>query len=78
LRAAFHGRQGTSAYQNHAIASLVYTIFVLGLLPDDSLQGANLTDGLRVFTEGWSLILLQMLWIVPQVGIESRLRFHVY
>jgi len=83
FRADFRGGQKISAYQVMAIASLAYSVIIFAWLPADSSQRADLLNGLRVFTDGWSLILLQMIWFAVFFYLGrssvtgSRLRFHV-
>lgn len=83
FRADFRGGRLISAYQIMALAGLVYSIIILSLLPDDWAQAPDLTNGLRVFTDAWSLILLQMIWFAVFLYLGrssvtgSILRFHV-
>ena len=83
FRADFRGGKRISAYQLMAIAALAYSLIILGWLPDDSPQAPDLISGLRVFTDGWSLILVQMIWFAVFFYLGrssvtgSRLRFHV-
>ena len=83
FRADFRGGQRISAYQIMAIAGLAYSLIIFAWLPDDSPQPPDLASGLRVFTDGWSLILVQMIWFAVFFYLGrssvtgSRLRFHV-
>jgi len=63
LRADFRGGGRISAYQVMAVLGLLYALMSLPWLRNPPVSAPNLSHGLRVFSNGWIIILLQILWL---------------